>query len=80
MKSNILKDHSKFNVKILYVIYYGQLKDCNLKVGDHVNRGQEFASVAQPTKYFTMEGSHLYLRLERNDEPVNPLSYLDFSE
>ena len=62
------------------MIYYGQLKDCNLKVGDHVNRGQEFASVAQPTKYFTMEGSHLYLRLERNDEPVNPLSYLDFSE
>ena len=63
-----------------YIIYYGQLKDCNLKVGDHVNRGQEFASVAQPTKYYTVEGAHLYLRLERSDEPVNPLSYLEFSE
>lgn len=63
-----------------YVIYYGHLKDCDLKVGDHVNRGQEFAKVAAPTKYFLIEGSHLYLRLERNEEPVNPLSYLDFSE
>lgn len=63
-----------------YVVYYGQLKDCDLKVGDHVNRGEEFAKVAEPTKYFLIEGSHLHLRLERDEEPVNPLSYLDFSE
>ena len=63
-----------------YIIYYGQLKECNLKIGDHVNRGQAFATVAAPTKYFTVEGSHLYLRLERSEEPVNPLSYLEYSE
>ncbi len=63
-----------------YIIYYGNLKECSLKVGDHVNRGQEFAKIEEPTKYFLIEGSHLYLRLERNEEPVNPLSYLDFSE
>lgn len=63
-----------------YVIYYGQLKECNLKEGDNVNRGEEFAKVASPTRHYLIEGSHLYLRLERNEEPVNPLSYLDFSE
>ena len=63
-----------------YVIYYGQLKDCDLKVGDHVNRGEVFAAIEEPTKYYLIEGSHLYLRLERDEEPVNPLSYLDFSE
>ena len=62
-----------------YVIYYGNLKDCTLKVGDHVNRGEEIGKVSQPTKYFTIEGCHLHLRLERNEEPVNPLSYLDYS-
>jgi len=63
-----------------YVIYYGQLDQCDLKVGDHINRGEEFAKVGKQTNHFLVEGSHLYLRLERDEESVNPLSYLDFSE
>ena len=63
-----------------YEITYGQLKNCNLKVGDHVNRGDYFAKVSKVTSYYTKEGDHLYLALTRDGEHENPLSYLDFSE
>lgn len=63
-----------------YEITYGQLKDCDLKVGDHVKRGEVFAKVNKVTAYYENEGNHLYLELKREEEFENPLSYLAFSE
>lgn len=63
-----------------YEITYGQLRDCNLSVGDHVKRDEVFAKVDKVTTYYENEGNHLYLQLIRDGEFENPLSYLAFSE
>ena len=55
-----------------YRITYGQLYDINVTMNSHVEPGQTIASVAAPTKYFSVEGSNLYLKLTANGTPVNP--------
>lgn len=55
-----------------YRITYGQLSDINVGMNSHVEPGQTIASVAAPTKYFSVEGSNLYLKLTANGAPVNP--------
>lgn len=55
-----------------YHLTYGQLKDVMVSVGDYVSEGEVFASVAAPTKYFSLEGSNLYLKLTADGTPVNP--------
>lgn len=55
-----------------YLVTYGQLKDVRVTLNEYVNRGETFASIAAPTKYFCLEGSNLYLRLTADGTPVNP--------
>ncbi len=55
-----------------YQITYGQLKDITVSVGEYVSEGQAFAAVAAPTKYFSVEGSNLYLKVTADGAPVNP--------
>ena len=55
-----------------YQITYGQLYDINVTLNSHVKPGDAIASVAEPTKYFSVEGSNLYLKLTANGTPVDP--------
>lgn len=55
-----------------YHVTYGQLKDLKVAVGDYVQPNQVIASVAAPTKYYSVEGSNLYFAMDRNGEAVNP--------
>lgn len=55
-----------------YQITYGQLYDINVSLNTHVEEGDMIASVAAPTKYYSVEGSNLYLKLTANGTPVNP--------
>ena len=55
-----------------YQITYGQLQDVTVSVGDYVSEGETFAAVAAPTKYFSVEGSHLYLKVTAEGAPVDP--------
>lgn len=55
-----------------YQITYGQLYDINVTLNSHVEPGDVIASVAEPTKYFSVEGSNLYLKLTANGTPVDP--------
>lgn len=55
-----------------YQATYGQLKDILVTEGSYVNRGEELASVAAPTKYFSKEGANLYFQLTKDGAPVNP--------
>lgn len=59
-----------------YELTYGQLEALSVAVGDHVAVGTQLAQIAQPTKYFTMEGSNLYFKLTLDGEPVDPLLFL----
>ncbi len=60
-----------------YTAIYGQLEELNFAVGDSVERGHVLGTVAEPTKYYSVEGTNLYFAMEYNGEAVNPLEYFD---
>ena len=60
-----------------YKISYGQLTDIPYKKGDVVKTGTVIGKIADPTDYFTLEGSHLYMKMTLKGKPVNPTEYLE---
>lgn len=60
-----------------YEAYYGQLENVDVAVGDTVQQGQIIGTVSTPTRFYSIEGSHLNFRVTRDGEPVDPLDYLD---
>lgn len=58
-----------------YMITYGQLSGINVALNSYVDPGEAIASVAAPTKYYTREGSNLYLQLTKDGVPVDPESF-----
>lgn len=60
-----------------YEAFYGQLDNVNVVVGDSVEAGQLIGEVSAPTRYYSVEGSHLNFKLTKDSEPVDPLDYLD---
>jgi murein DD-endopeptidase MepM/ murein hydrolase activator NlpD len=60
-----------------YSVVYGQLADdMSLEVGDLVNAGEVIATVSQPTKYYSVEGSNLYFMVKEGDNTINPMLLL----
>lgn len=57
-----------------YMITYGQLNGINVTLNSYVAPGDAIASVAAPTKYYSREGSNLYLQLTKDGVPLNPES------
>ena len=60
-----------------YQAIYGQLKEPKFAVGDYVESGHVLGFVAEPTKYFSVEGSNLYFALQKDGEPVDPVQYFE---
>ena len=60
-----------------YTVLYGQLKDIKVKEGTLVNAGDVIAKVAEPTSYYSLEGTNLYFQMEKNKKSVDPLKYLE---
>lgn len=63
-----------------YALTYGQLKDIQIEEGDVLAKGDLIGYIAEPTKYYTVEGANLYLKLTQNGTPADPLDYLDYDE
>ena len=60
-----------------YSLVYGQLsEDMGLEVGDMVNTGDVIATVNQPTKYYSVEGSNLFFMVKEGDQTINPMLLL----
>lgn len=59
-----------------YKAIYGQLKDVTAEVGDTIKKGGLLGLIEEPTKYYVIEGSNLYFKVEQNEESVNPLLLL----
>lgn len=55
-----------------YQATYGQLGEINVTEGSYVNRGDQLGVVAEPTKYYSLEGSNLYFSLTKDGTAVNP--------
>lgn len=60
-----------------YTAVYGQLKEVLYNEGAVVEAGNTIGYIAEPTKYYSVEGSNLYFELLKGKEPVNPMKYLE---
>lgn len=58
-----------------YQAVYGQLENIEVPIGSIVEAGAGLASVAAPTKYYSVEGSNLYFQILKNGESVDPNSF-----
>lgn len=63
-----------------YELTYGQLKDIQVEEGSIVSVGDLIGYISEPTKYYSVEGANLYLKMTCNAEPADPLDYLNFDE
>jgi murein DD-endopeptidase MepM/ murein hydrolase activator NlpD len=61
-----------------YSVVYGQLNadTVALSVGDSIAKGDTIGTVAEPSKYYSVEGSNLYFQVMEADETVNPMLLL----
>lgn len=60
-----------------YSAVYGQLKEVMYKEGALVEAGDAIGYIAEPTKYYTVEGSNLYFELLKDGEPVDPILFME---
>lgn len=60
-----------------YEAIYGQLKDVQVGIGDYVKADSVIGYISEPSKYFSKEGSNLYLEIRRDGQPVNPTDVLE---
>ena len=75
--SNELGNQVKVYIGNGYSIVYGQLTDIAVKEGDYVKAGDFIGNVGEPTDFYIKEGPHLFFQLLDEDDPVNPMLYMD---
>lgn len=59
-----------------YTLTLGQLADISISKGTYVFTGDPIGKVAAPTKYYSVEGSNLYLKMTKDGTAVNPMNWL----
>ena len=60
-----------------YELFYGQLKEVPVKVGDYVEAKSVLGYVSQPTKYYSVEGSNVYFEMRKDGQPIKPVEFLE---
>lgn len=60
-----------------YEMTLGQIDGVNFNVGDKVDKGVVLATLATPSLYYTEEGPNLYMKLEKDGEPIDPVTVLN---
>jgi murein DD-endopeptidase MepM/ murein hydrolase activator NlpD len=55
----------------------GQLKEVQVVENEYLEAGQVLGYVAEPTKYYSVEGSNVYFQLEQGGNKVDPLDYFE---
>jgi murein DD-endopeptidase MepM/ murein hydrolase activator NlpD len=61
-----------------YEISYGQLKDIQIAEGAAISEGDLIGYINEPTKYYSVEGANLYLKMTCEGTPVDPLDFLNY--
>ncbi|MCI9379787.1 MAG: M23 family metallopeptidase, partial [Dorea sp.] len=52
-----------------YELFYGQLKEVPVNVGDYVEAKSVLGYVSQPTKYYSVEGCNVYFEMRKDGQP-----------
>lgn len=60
-----------------YTAICGQLKEIPVTENEYLHKGDVMGYVAEPTKYYSVEGVNLYFELLSGDKPVDALDYLE---
>ncbi len=60
-----------------YSVTCGQLKEVQAEAGDYLEKGQVLGYVAEPTKYYCIEGSSVYVELTHQGAPVDPVDFME---
>ena len=60
-----------------YTAVCGQLKDVQVAQKQYVAKDTTLGYVAEPTKYYSIEGNNVYFELMHDGEPVDALDYLE---
>ncbi len=55
-----------------YTFVYGQLSSSSVNKGDKISEGTAVGMVGEPTKYYSVEGAHLYFKVMNGEETVDP--------
>ena len=59
-----------------YELIIGQLSGVRVEEGQTVNKGELIGYVAEPSKYYVVEGPNVYFQMLKDGKPVNPLEYM----
>lgn len=52
------------------------LQNLTVSEGDTIKKGTTIGYIAQPTKYYSTEGTNLYFAMKKDGEPIDPIEYL----
>lgn len=64
------------NIGDNYTVSYGQLDNISVNKGDELKEGDVIGKIANPTKYYTEEGSNLYFQVKEGKNTVDPMLLL----
>ncbi|MDD6327469.1 MAG: M23 family metallopeptidase [Eubacteriales bacterium] len=77
-----IKDSKEFGKTVTidlgngYMATYGQMQNVSVSEGDTIAKAQQIGEVGPVSSYYEKEGSHLYFAMTKDDEPVNPIVYM----
>lgn len=60
-----------------YLATCGQLKEIQVIENEYLEAGRILGYVAEPTKYYSVEGSNVYFELQHNGEAIDPVGYFE---
>lgn len=60
-----------------YTAIFGQLYEIPVVVDEYLEKGALLGYVAEPTRYYSVEGINLYFELQHEGRPVDALDYLE---
>ena len=60
-----------------YLATCGQLKEIQVVENEYMEAGRILGYVAEPTKYYSVEGSNVYFELQHNGESIDPVGFFE---
>ena len=60
-----------------YEAIIGNLDNVSVAEGDYLLKGTVLGGLAEPTKYYLTEGPNVYFELLKDDQPIDPLDFLE---
>jgi murein DD-endopeptidase MepM/ murein hydrolase activator NlpD len=59
-----------------YTAVCGQLKELQVVENEYVKEGQVLGYIAEPTKYYSVEGANIFFELTQENKAIDPLDYM----